>query len=423
MRVKRILLLLIFLKFILEYAYITFTSKYFEYAGFVTDISIFKYTLGWLIYLIGYKLLFKKRNLFIFEIYYVIFLVYVLPNIIFYSLSNQNTFYFLILTLPYFIIIASSNGSDIFKINSYKWSKPMILLISFLSILLVLMNYLIATEGEMVWSFYDVYDFRTKFAEESSISIFAYLNGWASKIFSVVILAWAVYKKKIFLSLLFIVLILLLFAFSGHKSVLQSLFLIPLFYLMNKSKNSANVITLSFISLIIVSIFLAMVQDINMISSLILRRLLFVPANLNFVYLDFFSNNPNIYWSNSIMKSFIAYPYDGLKTSEVIGEYIGKDMAANTGFIACGFMHAGLIGVSIYTIFAIIIFKFINLFSNKIEKYFLQAIIFIPIFTMFVSADLLTTLLTHGLIIGIFVLWMYDNKNYNLIFNKFKYKI
>lgn len=423
MRVKQILLLLIFLKFLLEYAYITFTSKYFSYSGFALDISISKYIFGWVVYVLGYKLLFRKRSLFIFEIYYVLFLIYILPNIIFYSLSNQDTGYFLILTLPYFVIVALTNSSDTFKIKSFKWSKPMILLISFSSILLVLVNYLIVTGGEMVWSFYDVYDFRTKFAEESSTSIFAYLNGWASKIFCVVILAWAIYKKKIFLSLLFVMLILLLFAFSGHKSVLQSLFLIPLFYLMNKSKNSVNVITLSFIILILISIFLATVQDINMISSLILRRLLFVPTHLNFVYLDFFSNNPNIYWSNSILKFFIPYPYDELKASAVVGNYLGKDMAANTGFIACGFMHAGLIGVCIYTIFAIIMFKFINLFSNKIEKYFLQAIIFIPIYTMFVSSDLLTTLFTHGLIIGIFVLWMYDNKNYNLIFNKFKYKI
>ena len=208
MKLRRILLLLIFLKLLLEYSYITFTSKYFFYSGFILDITIFKYIFGWAVYLLGYKLLFNKSSLFIFEIYYVIFLIYILPNIVFYSLSNQDTGYFLILTIPYFVIVASTNNSEVFKIKSFKWSKPMILLISFSSIVLVLVNYLIVTGGEMVWSFYDVYDFRTKFAEESSMSIFAYLNGWASKIFSVVILAWAVYKKKIFLSLLFISLIL-----------------------------------------------------------------------------------------------------------------------------------------------------------------------------------------------------------------------
>lgn len=61
MRIKQILLLLIFLKFLLEYAYITFTSKYFSYSGFALDISIFKYIFGWVVYILGYKLLFRKE--------------------------------------------------------------------------------------------------------------------------------------------------------------------------------------------------------------------------------------------------------------------------------------------------------------------------------------------------------------------------
>ena len=165
------------------------------------------------------------------------------------------------------------------------------------------------------------------------------------------------------------------------------------------------------------------ILDVKYASSLIIRRLLMVPAHLNFTYLEFFSNNEFVYWSNGILKNFFDNPYD-FNIANIIGAYLGQqDMAANTGFIASGYANAGYLGITIYTIMAIVLFNLINKLSENNDKYFVMAIIFPVILTLFTSSDLLTTLLTHGLFIAIIVLWLFDNKNYKIKLGKYKYEI
>jgi hypothetical protein len=110
--------------------------------------------------------------------------------------------------------------------------------------------------------------------------------------------------------------------------------------------------------------------------------------------------------------------------SHVIGTYLGHpDLGANTGFIASGYAHFGIIGVAIYTVIATIILNFINAISKKINLYFLLAIILIPMQTLFISSDMFTVLLTHGLLIAILVLWLYNNKTFYLKIGRKKYAI
>jgi len=211
--------------------------------------------------------------------------------------------------------------------------------------------------------------------------------------------------------------IFLLFALSGHKGVLSSVILVVFFYILFKLNfNNYNVLLLGFLGLLSFVLLLD-VLEVSMISSLIIRRLLMVPAHLNFTYLEFFSNNEFVYWSNGILKNFFNNPYD-VDIVHTIGAYLGKpDMAANTGFIASGYAHAGVLGIIMYTIIAIVLFNIINQLANNNDKYFVMAIMFPIILTLFKSSDLLTTLLTHGLFIA---LWLF---NYKFKLGKYKYEI
>jgi hypothetical protein len=262
---------------------------------------------------------------------------------------------------------------------------------------LVLGNYFISTGGKMVWSFSQVYAFRDSYGDASQAGIFGYLNSWAAKIFSVILLAWSLQKKKLLITLFVMLLIILLFALSGHKGVLKGVLLVFFFYFLCKYSNTRLVLAGAFMLFLLSIVIITHVFDSTMLGSLLLRRLLFVPALLNFKYLEFFSNNEFVYWSNSILKSFVDYPYH-IRPVEVVGEYLGNEgMAANTGFLANGYMHAGYLGVALYTAIAIVIFNIINGFSQKIESYFILSIAFIPINVLFVSADLFAAVLTHGL--------------------------
>lgn len=417
------ILLIVLIKIVLEYSYINFVSTVFGYAGFLYDFELNKYIIGWFIYIIVYLLVYLKKKLFIYEVFIFMFLLYILPLCTFFGLSNQNISSLFLLTIPFLVILLLTFNLKFYSIKTLPYSKVIIIGTSFLFTFLVLINYYLSTGGKMVLSLSDVYIFRDEFGKYSSEGIFGYLNNWVTKIFVVLLFSWAIYRKKFFLFLAIILVFLLLFALSGHKSVLSGFFLVLFFYIMFKFKHRNFIILLGFLTLLIFTILIDYLFDIYLLQTLIVRRLLFVPAHLNFIYLEFFSSNQFVFWSNGLLSSFIDYPYD-TRIVQVIGSYIGKpDMAANTGFIASGYSHAGVLGIFIYMIISIILINIINNLGRKTDKYFVFSIIFIPIMTMFISSDLLTSLLTHGLILSVLIIWLYNNKDYIVDFKILKYKI
>lgn len=416
------IILLILIKLVLEYAYIEYIVKFYEYAGFHYAFSYDKYLFGWLVYIFGYILLRKKQTLYIYEIFLFLFFLYILPNIIYYSLSDQNTYFFIGIISPFFIIITFLTQKNVFRVSTLKKGKPIILILSFILSITVVIHYIINTHGHMVLNLKDVYVYRDAYDHGNQAGIFGYINSWASKIFVVLLFAWAVSEKKLFFILIALLLILMMFAFSGHKSILQGIFLVIFFYFLSFAKNKDTLVMIGFFFLIVVSIILAEYLNLEIIVSLIVRRLLFLPAQLNFIYFDFFSTHEYFYWSNSIFKFFISSIYDKGPTY-VIGEYLGHPEAnMNIGFVASGFAHAGYLGVLVYTFIGFIILTIINTLSKKMNKYIVFSIIFIPINALFVSSDMLTILLTHGLMVILLVLWMYEDKIYKLKIGRLRYK-
>ncbi|WP_419773855.1 hypothetical protein [Halarcobacter sp.] len=124
--------------------------------------------------------------------------------------------------------------------------------------------------------------------------------------------------------------------------------------------------------------------------------------------------NEFVYWSNSFLKSYFVYPYDK-NFALLMGSYLGmQNTYANIGFLAMGYMHAGLLGVFIYTSIVVLIFNFINNLIVPQSKFIQISLVFVPIYTFFVASDLLTTLLTHGLfitLIMVFILFFLKNEN------------
>ena len=118
-----------------------------------------------------------------------------------------------------------------------------------------------------------------------------------------------------------------------------------------------------------------------------------------------FRSNPNVYWSNSVLSSFLNYPYD-ISLTRVIGRSLGEEnMSANNGFISSGYAHAGLYGVFLYSLIIGIILRFINDVTYKsIPLWFAVALTIIPLKKLLTSSDLLVTMLTHGFIVAIIII-------------------
>ncbi|MFL0063345.1 hypothetical protein V2658_11825 [Tenacibaculum maritimum] len=381
-----------------------------------------KYILGWLIYTFGYIFLIKKEKLHIFEAFHILYFIYVLPTITFFSLSNQSLVDFFTLLFPYFTILFSLFNKRR-RGKSLPKGKITALFISVFVLIIVLIHYFISTEGNIVLNFSDVYSFRRKYGSVSTSGVFGYVNSWAMKIFSVLFFAWAIFSKNKKMIIIAALSIFLLFALSGHKGALKGVFLVLFFKFLFKRNNRRELVLYGFLGLISVASFTSIYLEQNFIGSLLIRRLLFVPVQLNFTYLEFFSLNEKVFWSNSILKNFITYQYP-LEPAFLIGDFLGNEnMSANTGFAATGFMHGGYLGVLFYTFIGIFIFRFINKNGDKINKYTLLAITFLPINSLFVSSDLFSTLLTHGLIVSLVILWLYEDKDYYFKFGNKRMKV
>ncbi|KAB7889879.1 hypothetical protein [Poseidonibacter ostreae] len=416
-------LFIICIKLIIEYFYLEILSTTYLYAGFVLDFDMTKYIIGWIIYLFGYSFLYYKRKLHIFEIYLFLYFLYFLPNVVYFSLSNQPVLDFVSLVFPFLFLIFMTTNKEIIPLSRMKYGKLVVLSLSLGIITLVIWHFYKSTGGAYVLNFLDVYPFRAKYDDVSNAGIYGYLNSWAMKIFSVFLLAWALLRAKISLIIIAGISIIMLFIFSGHKSALQGIVLVSFFYFLFGFKDRRVLIIGGFFFMFLIASVLTIFADQIMIGSVLIRRLLFVPAQLNFSYIEYFSLNEHIYWANSVLKLFMDYPYE-VTPAKLIGTFLGEpDMSANTGFIASGFMHGSYLGILIYMLIAVIIFNIINLLAKNIDKYIVLSIIILPINTMFISSDLLTTLLTHGLIIAIIVLWLYDSEEYRLSIKKLSIKI
>ncbi|MGF1533672.1 MAG: hypothetical protein ACFCUI_08205 [Bernardetiaceae bacterium] len=250
-----------------------------------------------------------------------------------------------------------------------------------------------------------VYDFRETNAELADVGFAAYLNSWVQKIFNVFLIAFFLSQRRYGYVLLFVFVQIFFFGVSAHKAVLgMPVLVIGVWYLARSPARTSTFLWL-FSVMILLTLFQYMYTNDIFLSSLLIRRLFFVPAFLSNAYMDFFSINEYVTWSNSILKYFLEYPYD-LPISYVVGRYLGDStLGANNGFISSGYAHAGIVGTLIYSfVLAYIIRLLDHIVKTGTPLWLVLALTIIPIYGTITSSDLLTTLLTHGLLVSLLVL-------------------
>ena len=401
----------ILFKVLLDYTYVEFIHTNFASAslGYSLDFNYYKYTVGWLLYLFLSFILHKKKHNNTYVILVFVFIIGLAPIITLYSFRNESTISFLMSIIPYFFIFYF-NKSKRKKVKLVLNGKKIGFLFSILIIVLVIYNYFkVVGLSSLNLNLNDVYVFRNEFDELNNSGVFGYLNNWVAKTINVFLIAYSIQNKKIYLTFIFVSIQILIFGLSGHKSVLLPLILLPVIYFIQNYRFKTNLILSLFSFLILGLIFYNSYSENIFLSSILLRRAFFVPANLNYIYIDFFSVNDFVFWSTSITKYFIHYPYS-VNPSFVIGEYLGDPtMSANVGFVGSGYMQSGIFGIIIYTTIITSILNFINLI-NGINKWILTSIFIIPVLTVFISSDLFTGLLTHGLFISIFIVYLFNQK-------------
>ncbi len=390
------ILLQVAIFFLLEYAYKHFVAPLYEYEHFLYEYNSLKYIETKLLFFFVLLVInFKNPSPFIYAVNQIFFLFMFSPNLIVYE-YNPATPRLIIYSIAVFLILLHILGFIRVKVKTVKLTeKQFVILILFLIVLMLIpiVAYYKFNLNLKVLEFKDVYKVRLENRPPNALIAYSYT--WLSKILLPVLLAYSIIRKKYGLSIFAIVLLLYLYLTQAHKSVFFSTLLIIYFYFFkNYYKKIFFFLFLLFVAIITVH-FLYVFMGKLMPESLLVRRVLFLPAVINKLYFSAFKDQP-LFLSHSVFSSFFHYPYQ-LDPPHLIGKifFHSPQTNVNNGFISDGYMNFGSLGVWIYVVLVAITIKFFDLFYIDSRYY---GIFFYIIFTL-ISSYFLTSLMTHGILI------------------------
>jgi hypothetical protein len=249
-----------------------------------------------------------------------------------------------------------------------------------------------------------VYEFRSVSAAEIP-SIFGYVYSNVSSVLVPVALTLSIKFRNNFL-----------FGMTHHKSVLFGPFVVAFLYLLFQRMDSSRVLGWAFVAILIACLFEIFIMrqilsspDPAYMSSLIIRRVLFIPSVLDGLHTDLFSIVSQYYWSTSKIGDWLVDNPHGVTAPFLIGEvYFGDtETSANAGMIGSGYANAGLIGVAIYAALIGLLISVLNAYGRRIGHAFVTAASLSTLFNVATSTDLVTAMLTHGLLLLLLLLALF----------------
>ncbi|BAY83951.1 hypothetical protein NIES267_34450 [Calothrix parasitica NIES-267] len=308
---------------------------------------------------------------------------------------------------------------SISKIKLKKLSKNFLKIALFCSCLITLYVYgfLISSGGlgRINFNLYNVYLVREELKSYSAPFI-NYLIPWQAYIINISFFVFSLYKRIYLLIFISILGQILIFGMTNFKSFLFApVLVLVLLWIGSEKKILMYFMMLSSIGLILTYTVYLITSDV-IIPSIFIRRLFFLPANLHFYYYDFFSKNPHVFLSNSLLSSIFDYPYD-IKVPELISyTYLNSYSNANAGYLADAYAHFGFAGMIIFSFILAVVLKILDSIGIFLPVNIPSAIITIPSMSL-VNSALFTTMLTHGFILALITIWVLSSQINQTVYN------
>ena len=387
----------------LEIYYYNLISVTYEYMGFKHDFNLNNYVLTKIVFLILLALSFTiyKRSTFLYTIYLLLIFLFYIPNAILFSFSNlaagpfiSNTFFVCVFLLTPYI----------------KFPIPSILIpskykgITLIAISILLLIPIIATFklninlNNLFLS--EIYETREKFSKYLTGYLSYFYHFEAKTLIPVALVFFMIQKKPLFIGLFFLILIYL-YVISGNKGVYFTAIIVISFYYIGKDYIS-KISYFLLITLILFALFPFIDHFIGapkpILSGTFINRFLFIPALTTHFYFDFFNGHPFYFAETHFLNMFSKSPYDMPVGFLITKVYWGAPTAfASNGIVSDGFMNLGYWGVALFSLIFSILFSLFNSFN--LHKGFYG--IFFSYIYIFLSAPLLTCIITGGILIFI----------------------
>ncbi len=247
-----------------------------------------------------------------------------------------------------------------------------------------------------------IYEFRQETGEALDGGIAGYLNLWAQKVFNPLLLAIGLRRRSWMLIAGALAAQVYFFAVTQHRIHLFMpvlVFMIYLLYARNLTLRRLYFLAGAGLAAFLV---VALALNLDTAASLIVRRALYVPASVTFGWFEYFAFNPKVYWTDRFVFGRTPTDYTGLSLPAVLGDYRSPNtpFAFNAGLVGAGFGQAGLWGVALYAGILGLLLRFANgLVRRGVPVYMAAAVLIGPIRTAWADSDVLTAVLSHGLLV------------------------
>lgn len=405
---------------VISYLYLTDITPFWAYYGYKEVVDLGRLALSFAM-LVLWAMVFKPKSIVSDMIILFSTFLYFIPSLVIYSLGGGSN-YLLFVILMSLMVIFSVSRIKLRRMTMHAVTKKTIFTIILVCVA-ISMAVQVAFGGLSTFNLniLNVYEFRSE-AASNIPTIFGYIISPTGKILIPMGFVLSAYFKNLRMAIIFSVITVLYFGISQHKSILFAPFLVYFLYLAILKYGGIRSIMIFFTAVmgllmlnhIAYSLFSAD-SGASLISSFVLRRTLFAPALLDGFYIDFFSQNAKYYWStSSITFGSINAQYD-LNAPFLIGEvYFGNSStAANSGIVASGFANAGIGGVLIYSIIFGLILSIFDSHGRKVGYNFVFAISLVVSISIITTTDLVTSILTHGVLVLILILSIFPEREKN----------
>lgn len=408
----QLLIVLIISRLALDLSSFYLIFPLYSYAGLSLDLSVPHALFSWFCYFALAVFVVLSKS----SIYPAFFLFFIfLPVSSFYLLTSKNTSVFLSIFVATLFLSAVSQ----LRLN-IKAPKNGSLYFRYLS-LTILFAYISLFFLRNGWSYFSLdvsklYEHRENLKSLYS-GVLSYVLVWSIKVILPTLLSMSVARRKIISSTLIVLAMVMIFFVTFRKEVF--VYCLLGFWIGVYITMGGRFVALGMLKCVMIVTFL--IFSISLISgnmiyfaAFLQRAFVVVGQNLN-DYVQFFSNNEYLYFSQSFLKSFVDDPY-GRPVPEIIGYGrwgAGTETFANAGIWASAFMQMGYAGILLYALIAASIACFFSNLEYKITDNANRAGALTALLCgllQLVNADLLTAILTHGLGISMLVVWFLSSR-------------
>lgn len=380
---------------LVSYIYITNIVDTYSYLGYDYYYDLERIQEGIFTFIVFSLLLFLiyKKSDFVFSLSLLFFIFSTIPTIVFYSLSKSlylpifGHFMFFIFNFLF------SNTKIVFKTKQIpqKHLKTFIYVFYFFGIVLFLLTFKFNFNIRI--GINEVYDQRDKYNEAGNI-LTKYFYSTFANIFCPFLIFYGFQNNKKILSFSAVIFCLYLGLISGLKTTFLNLLFVLFFFLIKTNLNKKMLIFLfTIVVFLFISIQLNIKEPVNIINDLLVRRTMFTNPIITNAFFEVFDDKM-MCLKHSVFRSFSGF--DGVYPTYEVGSYLfdSKEINANTGFIADGFMNFGIIGMIVYTLLMSLIILYIKSLSIKKEYIGIYCIMIISSIEM----EFTVMFLTHGLL-------------------------